>query len=1209
MPDRSVKIIVGAAVEGVVNGMRTAKGAVEDFANSADKRFARNRENLDQLADSSLKVGAGLTALAAFAVKSAMDWEVAWTGVLKTVDGTSVQLATLEDDLRGLAKETGFAHREVAAVAEAAGQLGISTGGVADFTETMLAMGVSTNLGAEEAATGLARFRNIMGSSEADIGRMGSTIVGLGNNFATTEQEILEMSLRIAGAGRQAGLTEADVMALAASMSSVGIEAEAGGTAISLTMKRIGREVDLGGDKLGTFARVAGMSAEDFRTAWHDDAAGTLTTFIAGLDRAAQSGESVNGILADLGITGIREADALLRLSGNAEGLADALGLARDEWSRNIALMAEADKFYSTTSQQGKQAWASIKDAAIDAGDAVLPVVADIFNAAGNLAGAFSALPGPVKGGLTAVAGTVGITALAAGGLIKLAGAVQDARDAYDALGLSSRRAVGVVGKVGAAAAILGTVQAVGENLTKRNATEIDELGDSLLRYAEKGKVAGELVDIFGKDFGGTSKRLRKDIDSLGEALTKNQDWADDNFLTRLWRRTGGQGATTGNSGIIYDQVNAIRDMDAALVKMSRNRPDDAIKSFEALRDRAMETGAGAEAIANAFPAMTEILRSASEASGGTSDAVEVLSGSLDELAPAAQESAEELQKAREEAAQIGGAFLDAGDALKGTVGDWGAQLREQTEALRDFRKNAVEALRNGADETLIDYLVSQGPAGAAMLKQLADGSEDAAKRISKDWRGSQNELAKFIAFRADLDDWTIVTEFKTAGADGAIEKAADVAAAANMTPEQVETVLRALDYSTADIKAVLALLDSMPPSKTTKVSASVFGYDEVKGLQTSINKLTGKTVVVRVVRKGTTGGGITINADGGFHENGVKAYADGGMDERGREVQRVPQMRSGSQGVVMWGEAETGWEAYISGKPGKEARNRDILAMAAKRLGGVVAFADGGFTEAMTSREYAGLRARERDLMRSLRETEKYGKGNKKTRLALRGWDRREAAAELREVRADIAEQNRIRRTMKRKGWKTAGRYNREMERREDAQKARDDAREKAADDAERAKENRQSEAASFASGLSGDAFKSPATLEQSLRNLERDNAEYVSLLAALRKAGASEWLLEQIRTKAGPSRSTNRTLRALLGDSERLRRMNQLGSSIVSTANQYAALTTGPGFTAAYSGSAAIDYDALARALASMPAPIVTPATAGWIGQQAQQVAVQRG
>src|SRR5699024_6529521 len=109
-----------------------------------------------------------------------------------------------------------------------------------------------------------ARFMNITQTSQQDVGRLGASVVGLGNNFATTESEIVDMSMRLAGAGAQAQLSEGEILGMAAAMSSVGIEAEAGGTAMSTTMKRIGKAVDEGGESLDLFAQVSGMSAEQF---------------------------------------------------------------------------------------------------------------------------------------------------------------------------------------------------------------------------------------------------------------------------------------------------------------------------------------------------------------------------------------------------------------------------------------------------------------------------------------------------------------------------------------------------------------------------------------------------------------------------------------------------------------------------------------------------------------------------------------------------------------------------------------------------------------------------------------------------------------------------------------------------------------------------------------------------------------------------------
>src|SRR5690606_35884389 len=113
-----------------------------------------------------------------------------------------------------------------------------------------------------------------------------------------------------------------------------------------------------------------------------------------------------------LGVTGIREADALLRLSGNAEGLGAAFETSNEAFRENNALTEESGKFYETSAQQAKQAWAQIKDAAIDAGGAMLPVVTGIASTVSTMAGAFQSLPGPVK---SALGPMMGLTAILGG--------------------------------------------------------------------------------------------------------------------------------------------------------------------------------------------------------------------------------------------------------------------------------------------------------------------------------------------------------------------------------------------------------------------------------------------------------------------------------------------------------------------------------------------------------------------------------------------------------------------------------------------------------------------------------------------------------------------------------------------------------------------------------------------------------------------------
>lgn len=351
-------------------------------------------------------IGAG-TAVSKFAV----DFESAFAGVRKTVDATEAEYAALSKGIRDMAKELPTSATAIAGVAEAAGQLGIKNENILDFTRVMIDLGESTNLSSTEAATALARFANITQMSQRDFDRLGSTIVALGNNFATTESEIVAMGMRLAGAGRQIGLTEAQTMALAAALSSVGIEAEAGGTAMSKIMSDMQLAVETGNKDLQNFAAVAGMTVEDFRKAFEEDAAGALIAFIQGLSRTEKQGISAIKVLEDMGITEARMRDALLRAAGASEVFTGALELGSEAWAQNTALTKEAEQRYKTTASQIKIAWNNIKEAGIVIGEVLIPYIQKGAQYIKNLAEKFAQLnPETQKSimlalGLTAVAG------------------------------------------------------------------------------------------------------------------------------------------------------------------------------------------------------------------------------------------------------------------------------------------------------------------------------------------------------------------------------------------------------------------------------------------------------------------------------------------------------------------------------------------------------------------------------------------------------------------------------------------------------------------------------------------------------------------------------------------------------------------------------------------------------------------------------------
>ena len=367
--------------------LRNQKTAIQSFGEGLGK-FGEGTEKVGQ----NLKVASTAAAGAlAGAGTAAVQFESAFAGVKKTSDevfdanGKCVySYQQLEDGIRSMAKEIPASTTEISEVAEAAGQLGIKTQDVLGFTRVMIDMGNSTNLSAEDAATSIAKFANITGlaadtsmTADEKYKKMGSTIVDLGNNYATTEADIMNMATNLASAGTQVGMSESDILALATALSSVGMEAQAGGTAFSKALIEMQLAVETNSDSLKDWADVAGMSTSEFSKRFKEDATGALEAFIEGLSKCGGESDSAIKVLNDMGITETRMRDALLRSANASDVFTSAISTGKNAWEENTALTNEANKRYETTASKLAIMKNNLYDAGITLGNIFLPMIAE----------------------------------------------------------------------------------------------------------------------------------------------------------------------------------------------------------------------------------------------------------------------------------------------------------------------------------------------------------------------------------------------------------------------------------------------------------------------------------------------------------------------------------------------------------------------------------------------------------------------------------------------------------------------------------------------------------------------------------------------------------------------------------------------------------------------------------------------------------------
>jgi TP901 family phage tail tape measure protein len=763
--------------------MAEATASTKAFSGTLLTSAQQNSAAFTSLGIAAVAIGAGIGLALKAAADAAIDFESSFAGIRKTVDATEPEFAALAQGMRDLSKEIPVNVNELNRIGEAAGQLGIQKEHILDFTRTVADLGATTNLASDDAANALARISNIMGTSQSEFDRLGSTIVALGNAGASTEAEIVEFGLRMAGAGKIAGLTTSDILAIGNAMSSVGVQAEAGGTAVQKVLIEITKAVVTGAPELEKFAETAGMSAQEFAEAWRTDPAEAFTLFVEGL---GLSGDQAIAVLDDLGLTDQRLIRSFLSLSNAGDLLRSSIDLGSRAWEENNALTAEAEKRYDTTASKIAIAQNRINDAAISFGQLMLPAIAAVMGAFGDFADLIGGLPGPVR----AIAIAVGILAA---GLFTLAGATLILLPRIAAV-KTAMAGMGI--QTGLLRGSLSLAASAFNPLTLALTAATIGIGIWASKQAEAGRRVEELTDAIQADSGALGENTRarvvntlstsgalqaarnlgievdKLVDSLlGDASAMNEvnaalDAADMTMNEYM--------STVGDSGPLYNEhigdVRTLRDIYQGL-------PGE-------LADAKEQAKLEAEAIGESGDAHTEAAGAAegnTEATGEFTEAAEEATSMADQF----REALELLAGMQLNVEKASLAWLDSIAELTKELKEGTRTLDKSTQAGRDNRQAVLNSI-----DAAIEH--------AAAIADETGNTEKAAQVASKH----------------------IKAIIETAEAAGFSKKEIrEYIAQLNLTPEQIKTEIRAMvDAAAGDLDRYKSKLDGIPRYITTRV-------------------------------------------------------------------------------------------------------------------------------------------------------------------------------------------------------------------------------------------------------------------------------------------------------------------------------------------------------------------------------------------------------
>lgn len=741
MSDRQTKVTLTAQVQQYVEAMERAAQSTRELGSEADK-LSQTRQAFDMMGRTAMLSGAALTAATALSVKAAIDWESAWAGVTKTVDGTDEQMAELEEQLRSLTGVLPATHEEIAGVAEAAGQLGVQRENIAAFTETMINLAETTNLTADEAATSIAQLMNVMQTAPDDVDNLGAALVALGNDGASTERDIVQMAQRIAGAGEIVGLTEAQVLGFANALASVGIEAEAGGSAISRIMTDIAMSVSAGGEDLEQFAEVAGMSSSAFQKAFNEDPANAIATFIEGLAKIDAAGGDVFKTLDDLGQSDIRVSQALLGMANSGDLLRKSLELGAVAWEDNLALVEEARKRYETTEAQIQIAGNSIRDAAIDLGGVFLPAVRDGADAIAGLAQGVADLPDPVQGLIGLLGGVAGAVGLTGGAALLAVPKIAEFRAAMQTLGTTAGRLTFIGG--GATVALTALVAVVG-TLAQKHA-QAQQRAEAYAHALEQGADAARDLaienlamekSVLGLDFGSAydnAEKLGISYQLVTDAVSGNAR-ALEELNEILGTATGGGAEAQAMADELGISYLDLAQSAGTLKEAVQDETDGLVRGAEIREQIKGATDENTESTKSAAQAYID----AASGAGDLNDELSTLLETINKANGVGQDAISANIAYKDALAEVDEVIRKAGEGIDENndgLADYVLTLDQSTEAGRRNMEMLV-GLASDAEE-------------AAQRQFELDGNTDAYRQTLEDSRQALIDRAEDLGYNAD---------------------------------------------------------------------------------------------------------------------------------------------------------------------------------------------------------------------------------------------------------------------------------------------------------------------------------------------------------------------------------------------------------------------------------------------------------------------------
>lgn len=306
-----------------VRAETAAQGQAQaQMANNLRQGVSAQRYLYGDMARMTARAALGFAVLPVAAAAAGIAWERDFADVVRTADPqfsrSTKSVERLRKSMVDMVQTMPTSWGEVTEIATLANQMGIASAETNNFTKAAAMFSATSGVSAEITATAFGRLRTIVPEIGSDFMGLADSILKVGVNSVATEGEIINIVTQISSIAGAAGMTDKEMIGLAGAMASVRIPPELSRGVVTRVFGQISRAVSDGGASLEGFAKIAGMTGDEFAESWGTKGK-TGKAFVSFMDGLKKLGPQAEAELRGLGITSVRDVPVMLRLANAAD--------------------------------------------------------------------------------------------------------------------------------------------------------------------------------------------------------------------------------------------------------------------------------------------------------------------------------------------------------------------------------------------------------------------------------------------------------------------------------------------------------------------------------------------------------------------------------------------------------------------------------------------------------------------------------------------------------------------------------------------------------------------------------------------------------------------------------------------------------------------------------------------------------------------------